>query len=141
MASIVFDRYKELLLGAQINHTSATLMVGLTISMNATSTDSYWSDIISGSYAAQVTGTGYTDGGKLLVSRTVTQAAGEGQFDAADLTWSSALVTAAQAVLYEWNSDPTAATLIAAYDFGGWKVANNGDFTIQWGSEGLINTT
>lgn len=87
----------------------------------------------------EVSGTGYTADGETLTGNTVTQddVDDEGVFDADDVTWSASTITAYHAVIY----DDTTATkyLIASIDFGQAFTSTNGDFVIQWDTEGIIN--
>ena len=84
--------------------------------------------------AGEVTGTGYTAGGKSLADKTLTQnaTAKTWLWDASDLTWSGVSVTFRYAVIY----DDTQADkpLIGYVDFGSDQTASNQDLTIKWES-------
>lgn len=89
----------------------------------------------------EVSGTGYTAGGATLANKTVTQdnTDNEGVFDADDVTWSSSTITARGAVLYKDTGTASTSPLICYFDFGSDKSSSNGNFTIQWNAEGIIN--
>ena len=84
----------------------------------------------------EVTGTGYSAGGKSLSSVTLTQSGGTITFDAADVTWSSSTITARGAVVYDdsLTNDP----LICYIDFGADKTSTAGDFTVTFNASGIF---
>ena len=88
----------------------------------------------------EVTGTGYTAGGAALASKTVTKDTtnDRGTFDAADLTWTTATVTARGCVLYVDTGTPSTSPLICYIDFGADKTTTAADFTIQWSASGIF---
>jgi hypothetical protein len=88
--------------------------------------------------SGQVTGDGYTAGGRALSGLSVSQDNGdnEGVWDAANVIWASSSISAYGAVIY----DTTAASgLICYFDFGSYQVSSSGTFTISWNAEGIIN--
>lgn len=90
------------------------------------------------------TASGYTATGKTLAGQDVTQddTNDRGVFDATDLTWSSlgplspALPT--HAIMYD---DTHASDLLIAYWELGTTATNGGDYTLQWGANGIILLT
>ena len=78
---------------------------------------------------------GYTQGGKALASKAVTEAATT-KWDAADSTWTSATFTAYHAVI--WDDSVGTDDLICSIDFGGAQTVTAGTFTIQWHADGII---
>ena len=75
----------------------------------------------------QVSGTNYTSGGSALTNVTPTATGTTGITDFADLTFSTATITARGCMIYnDTNSDKSVATI----DFGGDKTSTAGDFTI-----------
>lgn len=90
----------------------------------------------------EVTGTGYTAGGAALANKAVTadNTDNEGVFDADDLTWSTATITARAAVLYKSRGGASSADELLPYiDFGADKTSTAGNFTIAWNAEGILN--
>tara|TARA_R110001592_G_scaffold118901_1_gene321531 strand:- start:1733 stop:2164 length:432 start_codon:yes stop_codon:yes gene_type:complete len=76
----------------------------------------------------EVSGTGYTAGGGTLVISAVPASSGTTAFlDFADLTFSTATITARGALIYKVGSGNPA---IAVLDFGSDKTSTAGDFTI-----------
>lgn len=139
MASGVYNRFKTNLLRGLVDLAgsgSHIVNVGLLNSSHSFNADhNYWTTI-SGN---EVSGTGYSAGGQALTGKTVTQddTDDEGVFDADDTTWSSSTITAAHAALYD--NTLTTKDLICSFDFSGNQSSSNGNFTIQWHSEGIIN--
>lgn len=130
MASGIYNRFKANLMNKVVDLEGDTIKVTLydnSHSFTATDTD-YTTD-----NELATTG-GYTQGGKTLASKAVTEAATT-KWDAADVEWTSATFTAYHAVIY----DSTASNdLIASIDFGGAKTVAAGTFTIQFDSSGII---
>ena len=89
-------------------------------------------DATTTAYSAtnEASGTGYSAGGGTLTVSAVPQASGNTAIlDFADLTFSTATITANGALIYnDTNSD----TAVAVLAFGGDKTSTNGDFTIQF---------
>lgn len=78
----------------------------------------------------EVSGTGYSAGGQSLTISQVPTSSGTTAFlDFADVTWSSATITARGALIYLANGTTNPA--VAVLDFGGDKTSTAGDFTIQ----------
>lgn len=98
-------------------------------------------DVKADIVANEISGTGYTANGAALASKAVTvdDTDDEGVFDAADLTWSTATITAYHAVIYDDTIASPADPLIGSIDFGGAQSSSAGDFTIAWAAEGIIN--
>ena len=130
MASGIYNRFKANLMNKVVDLEGDTIKVTLydnSHSFTAADTD-YTTD-----NELATTG-GYTQGGKTLASKAVTEAATT-KWDAADVAWTSATFTAYHAVIY----DSTASNdLIASIDFGGAKVVAAGTFTIQFDAAGII---
>ena len=82
----------------------------------------------------EVSGTGYTAGGGTLTNITPTTSGTTAFIDFADLTFSSATITARGAIVYNTTtgggSSTTDAVLIL--DFGSDKSTSGGDFTISF---------
>jgi hypothetical protein len=107
-------------------------------------TSTYTPDIDAHSFKSSVTnevsGTGYTAGGQALTTKTVTQdnTGDKGVFDADDVVWTTATITARGAVLYKDTGVAGTSPLIAYIDFVTDKSSSGGSFTIQWNASGII---
>ena len=79
----------------------------------------------------EVSGTGYSAGGQALTISQVPTSSGTTAFlDFADVTWTTATITARGALIYLANGTTNPA--VAVLDFGGDKTSTAGDFTIQF---------
>ena len=79
-------------------------------------------------------GTGYTAGGETLTSNGVTLSGSTAFVDFADVTWTSATITAGGALIYNTQADGGSNTTdaVAVLSFGGDKTSTNGDFVVQF---------
>ena len=76
----------------------------------------------------EVRGTGYSAGGSALTNVTPTTSSTTALTDFADLTFSSATITARGALVY--NDSASGDPSVVVLDFGGDKTSTAGDFTI-----------
>ena len=77
----------------------------------------------------EVTGTGYTAGGETLTISANPASSGTTAFlDFADVTWSTATITARGALIYK--ADGVTNPAVAVLDFGEDKSSSAGDFTV-----------
>ena len=97
--------------------------------------------------ANQVSGTGYTTGGKVLQNGTVANQTNVATVTFDTISWTSATFCAAYGVLYNNSASDK---LIVVLDFGGTKSCSNGTFTITFpstssgtpaGTDSLISIT
>lgn len=136
MASIVYNRFKADLAQGDLDLDAAgdQINVALLTSAYTPNADHNTFSQVSGN---EVVGTGYTAGGATLASQAVTQDDANDRmiFDAADVTWASSTITARYAVVYDVTN---AGSLICLIDFGEDKSSDNGDFTIQWNTNGIL---
>jgi hypothetical protein len=125
-----------------LNSTQLAIDTSLTshkIAMyNNTETPNYSAE--TGGYSAtnEVSGTGYTAGGQVIVSPTTTESpTGTLMYDMADQVWvSPTSVTARGAKLY---ADALAGNnLIVGVNFGSDFTSTAGTFTIQWAATGVF---
>ena len=79
----------------------------------------------------QATGTNYSSGGSALTNVTPTTSGTTAIVDFADLTFSTATVTARGCLVYNTTNSNKA---ICAIDFGGDKTSTAGDFTVVFPS-------
>lgn len=139
MANTVYNSFKKDLLAANIDLDADTIKVMLVTSSYTPDPDNH--DYINDVNSYEVSGTGYTAGGATLSNKSVTQdnTDDEGVFDADDVTWSNSTITARGAVLYKDTGNTSTSPLICYFDFGSDQSSSNGDFTIQWNAEGILN--
>lgn len=138
MADLIYNSYKTDILAGNIDHDADTIKVMLVTSSYTPDADTHtFKDDVTN----EVSGTGYTAGGETLASKTVTQdnTDNEGVFDAADVTWSTSTITARAAVMYKDTGTASTSPVMVYFDFGSDQSSSAGDFTIQWGSEGIVN--
>lgn len=134
MASGIYNRFFYRLATAATNWSTAgawkVALVGPTYTFNKDY--NLWSSVSS----TQITGTGYTAGGKSLLSPTVTEDDTNdwAQLDAADRTWTTGTFSAAGAVIYRVSGSH----LVCFFSFGTTKTCNAGNFTLQWNSNGIM---
>jgi len=91
----------------------------------------------------EISGTGYTAGGKALTGQTYTQnnTSDRAVFDADDLVWSSASFSATGLVFYKRRGGLASADeLIYFMDFGGTLTATGGDFKVTFDANGIFYT-
>ena len=88
--------------------------------------------------ADEVSGTGYTAGGKALTGTEVTESpTGTMKWDADDTSWATSTITNARCALV--YADALAGNnAIVLINFGGDYSTSSGTFTIQWPSGGLF---
>ena len=104
-------------------------------------THDYWDDVSATEVAA--TG-GYATGGTAIgtPSLTYTGATNVLMLDGNNVTWPSSTISATHAIVYD--STPGAAStnpLLGYVVFGGTVSSTAGDFTITWGTAGILTIT
>lgn len=138
MADVIFNSFKMKIMNGSIDLDTDTIKVALVTSTYTPNQDThvFFSDVTN-----EVTGTGYTAGGAALAGKAVTQddTDNEGVFDANDVSWTTATITARAAVLYKDTGTGSTSPLICYIDFGADKVSTAGTFTIAWNAEGILN--
>lgn len=111
---------------ASTGHTFKLALYTSSATLGASTTD----------YSAtnEVSGTGYTAGGGTLTNVTPTTSGTTAFTDFADLTFSSATITANGALIYNTTTGGGTGTTdaVVVLAFGGDKTSTNGDFTIQF---------
>lgn len=103
-------------------------------------TDSYTPDFNAHDFfnalTNEVSGTGYTSGGKALTGTEVTVSGGVLTWDASDVSWTSATFSDAMAgVIY---ADAVADELLFLMDFVTAASVSSGTFTIQVNASGIL---
>jgi len=127
--SAICSSFKVEILKAEHNFTAST---GNTFKL-ALFTSSATLGASTTAYAAtgmnEMSGTGYTAGGKALTSVTPTLDSTTACCDFDDISWTSATFTANACLIYNTNSSDKAVCAVA---FGGDKSVSSGTFTIQF---------
>lgn len=138
MADVVYNNFKKNIMNGNIDLDTDTIKVALVTSTYTPNIDTHedFADITN-----EVVGTGYTAGGNTLANAAVTADTtdDEGVFDADDTTWSTSTITARGAVIYKDTGTPTTSWLIAYLDFTTDQSSSAGNFTISFGTEGILN--
>ena len=105
------------------------------------------STVYASGTANQVSGTGYTTGGKVLQNGTVANQTSVATLTFDTISWTSATFGAAYGVIYNNSASDK---LVVVLDFGGTKSCSNGTFTITFpstssgtpaGTDSLISIT
>ena len=130
MANVVPYSFAQELLKGSHNFPSNTIYIAL---YEAGSGAPYGvSDTAYASGTAnQVSGTGYTTGGKTLQNGTVANQTSVATLTFDTISWTSATFGAAYGVLYNNSASDK---LVVVLDFGGTKSCSNGTFTITFPS-------
>jgi hypothetical protein len=91
----------------------------------------------------EVSGTGYTAGGKKLEGATVTydSATNEIRLDATDVEWKEATITARYAIVYKNTGTASTSPLICYIDFGANQTVSGTTFLIQFDPTGVAKIT
>lgn len=139
MASVIYNSFKRDIMNGSIDLDTDTIKVMLVTSTYTPDQDAHTkrSDITN-----EVSGTNYTAGGSALANKAVTadNTDNEGVFDADDLVWTTATITARGAVLYKSRGGASSADELICYiDFGSDITSTAADFTIAWATEGILN--
>jgi hypothetical protein len=138
MADVIYNAFKKRLLDGNLNFGSDNIYMALVTSgyVPSQDNDDFFNDVTN-----EVSGTGYTASGMILANKSTSQdnTDNEGVFDADDLTWPSATITARAGVLYKNTGVASTSPLIAYKDFTSDKTSTGGDFVIQFSTEGIIN--
>jgi hypothetical protein len=151
MSSIVYTTFKGRLFDspASIDLANDTFRVILlsaaypSVAASAEQSHVGYSDVS----AYEIVGaTGYTiSAGQLMTGLSAYTNIGTNQarWTANNVIWTTSTITAAYATIVD-SSRPTAGNggqLVCTIDFGGNKSSSNGDFTIQWNANGILNLT
>jgi hypothetical protein len=137
MASFLYNKGKTEILNGGIDLLNDTIKVAMVTSSYSPDKDAddYFDDVTN-----EVSGTGYTAGGKALTNKSVSQdnTNDRAKFDADDVTWTVATITARAAVIYEDTGTDSTSPLIAFVDFGEDYSTSGEDFTIEWHADGIL---
>ena len=95
----------------------------------------------------EISGTGYSSGGKALTNTGVAKSTVTSYTDFSDVSWTSASFTARGCLIYNSSSISglTSNAAVCSIDFGGDKTVSSGTFTIQFptndSSDAIIRLT
>ena len=138
----IYNNFRERVMEGAFNLASAgdTIKVALLGTYTKNAANTVYGNVSGTEYN---TGAGYTSGGETLSGQDVTEASTTGTFDASDLTWTSLGTLTPNhpvyAVMYRTAGSP-ANELIAAWETSG-TAPNGGNWTLQWGVNGIIILT
>ena len=138
MASLIYNKGKAEIMKGNIDLVNDTIKVMLVSSSYTPDKDN---DEDRADVTNEVSGTGYSGGGKALSGGIVTQDDSNDQaaFDADDLTWTIATLSGVRgAVIYQDNGAAASDTLIAYIDLGDDYGSSSEDFTIEWDADGIL---
>ncbi len=137
MADLVYNSFKRDIMNGAIDLSGNTIKIMLVSASYSANTG----HAVRSAVSAEVAGTGYSAGGKALanLSVSVDAADNEGVFDADDVTFTATTITARGAVIYKDTGNASTDNLIGYVDFLSSVASTNGDFTITWNSEGILN--
>lgn len=139
MANVVYNSLKrDLMLGA-IDLADDTIKLMLVTSAYTPNVDTNQtrSDVTN-----EVTGAGYTAGGATLSGKSVTidEENNEAVFDADNVVFSAATITARAAVIYQSIGTADQDRLICYLDFGSNITSTGGDFIISFSTNGILRS-
>lgn len=142
MASLVYNAWKYRQLGdtsvTPINHKTDTIKLSLHSSSYTPNQDShdFYDDVTN-----EVSASGsYSSGGATLsVTTSQDNTDDEGVFDATDVSFTSATITARYAVIYKSTGVSSTSPLICLIDFGSNQTSTAGTFAITFAAEGILN--
>lgn len=142
MASFVYNNYKARMLGlgTMVDLDADTIKMSLHTSTYTPNQDSHdFYDDVTNEIGAS--GTYSAGGATLTVTLSQDNTDDEGVFDATDVSFTGATITARYAVIYKSTGTAGTSPLICLIDFGSDQSVTSGTFTITFAGEGIINVT
>lgn len=138
MANVIYNSFFTDLKNGEIDLTNDTISVMLVTSAYVPNRDTHSK---RSNVTGEVTGTGYTQGGKELQSKIVSQDNSNDRalFDANDLSWEESTITARGAVIYKSTGNASTDNLITYVDFTEDKISSSGIFEIKWNENGILS--
>lgn len=145
MANYVTNAFKGRLLGdtaqisAAINMASDTFKLMLLTSSHTPDIDAevFIDDVSANEVSAS--GTYSAGGGTLTVSGSTDDTDDEGVWDATDISFTSATITARYAPIYKDSGTPSTSPICPVIDFGSNQTSTAGTFAIAFAAEGILN--
>ena len=139
MANAVVNTFKSSVLKGDFDLENDTIKLMLLNNSHTTDIDAQ--EFIDDVSVNEVSASGsYSAGGVTLASKTVTtdDTNDKGVFDAADISITSATITAYYGVLYKDTGTPGTSPIIGIYDFGGAVGVVDGTMSINFSSDGAL---
>jgi hypothetical protein len=140
MASGIYNRFKYNLMKKVIDLSNDVCKVILLDNDHSFNPDNNVLADIDSNEISPGSANGYIPGGKAITTPTVTQndSSNKAVFDGDNVEWTSATFDAYHAAIYDDTvaNDP----LVGSIDFGGIKSVSSGTFTIQWHTDGIIES-
>lgn len=138
MANAIYNSFKRDIANGSIDLDTDTIKLMLVTSDYTPNIDTNTkrSDVTN-----EVSGAGYTTGGSALQNKTVTinTTSDKAIFDADDVTFSTASITARGAVLYKSRGGASSADELICYlDFGSDITSTAGNFNIAFDANGIL---
>lgn len=142
MASVIYNSFKRDIANGSIDLDTDTIKVMLVTSSYSPNIDTHDKrDDVTNEVA---NGNGYTTGGATLAGKAVTvdNTNDRAIFDADNVVWSTATITARGAVLYKSRGGASSADELICYiDFGSDITSTAADFTLAFNATGIIALT
>lgn len=144
MASLVFNSFKgrilgdDSIVGTAINLKTDTIKLSLHSSSLTPDADAdeFYDDVDN---EVSASGTYSAGGATLTTSISTDDTDDEGVFDATDVSFTSATITARYAIIYKSTGTASTSPLVLLIDFGSNQTATAGTFAITFASEGILN--
>lgn len=139
MASLVYNSFKKKIMDGSIDLDTDTIKIALVTSSYTPSADNddFWDDVSANEVGAS--GTYSAGGATLTVTISQDNTDDEGVFDATDVSWTTATITARYAVIYKSTGVAGTSPLVCLIDFGGNQTSSGGTFAITFAAEGILN--
>lgn len=141
MVSGVYNAYKAKALGSgtMVDLDGDTIKIALLTSSYTPDFDAhdFYDDVSANEVAAS--GTYSAGGATLTVTLSQDNTDDEGVFDATDVSFTSATITARYAIVYKSTGTASTSPLICLIDFGSNQTSTAGTFAITFNSEGILN--
>lgn len=143
MASLVYNAFKYRQLGdtsvAPVNLKTDTIKLALLTSSYTPDQDAHdFFDDVS-AFECPASGTYASGGVTLTVTTSQDNTDDEGVFDATDVSFTSATLSARYAVIYKSTGVAGTSPLICLIDFGSTQSSSSGTFSITFAAEGILN--
>jgi hypothetical protein len=149
MSNIIFNNLKTDLLDGSINLLVDDVWILLVREYNATSAINISASELSatvsfeysGSSATALTetsGVNYTAGGYSLTGKYISSGNDVSYFTADNITISASTITCGGMIVYKKLTPLATSIPLGYFDFGVDRVSENGIFTIQWNSAGIL---